>query len=143
MKLLRTFASGVIAGGVCALLYIAFLQYGFKYALSALSLSMVAVIMFFRCNDLGWRPGFFWMKRRIGFILVGSMPLAVLYAHALNGALTLTWFDTLFHVGLALVFMTTPYLPPLWEWLSKGHFSEPDQRGMPRRRATDKGSDIT
>lgn len=143
MKIVRSTIVGAVIGIACTALILVGVAYGFKFAVSTLALGMVALIMFFRCNDLGWRPGVFWMKRRIGFILVGSMPIAVLYAHALNDAVTLTWFDTLFHVGLALVFMTTPYLPPFWEWLSKGHFSEPDPRGMPRRRATDHEGDIT
>jgi hypothetical protein len=143
--LARTFRRAIlyvlIACIVCALA-LSYMQYGFKFFLSSCALGLVSLIMFLRCNDLGFRPGFFWMKRRIGFILVGTMPIAILYTHAMRGAEDLTFFDTLFHIGMALVFMTTPYLPPFWEWLMRGVDAHEDSRGMPRRRKTDKQEDI-
>lgn len=142
-KTARIVALGIVAALVAGELSLAFVVYGFKFFLSSCALGMVSIIMFFRCNDLGFRPGFFWMKRRIGFILVGTMPLAMLYSHAMRGARDLTFFDTLFHVGLALVFMTTPYLPPFWQWLMRGVEHHEDTRGMPRRRKTDRQEYIT
>lgn len=130
----------VLAAGALGFSYV---EYGFKFFLSACALGTISLIMFFRCNDLGFRPGLFWMKRRIGFILVGTMPIAMLYSHAMRRAQDLTFFDTMFHVGLALVFMTTPYLPPFWQWLMRGVELHEDERGMPRRRKTDRQEDIS
>lgn len=83
---------------------------------STLSLLVIALTMLCRANDLRWRNGFKWQVRIVGFTLSGTMPIGVIgsqwYYHAWPSP-----YEALLYVGLACVFVTTPYLPPWWPWI--------------------------
>lgn len=89
----------------------------FFYVISCIALLVIAATMLARANDLRWRSGFHWNARLIGFILTGFAPF---------GIMGWEWFaeqwpslyEVLFRFGLMLVFLTTPYLPPWWKWIS-------------------------
>lgn len=106
--------------------------------ISSVALLLISVTMLARANDLGWRPGNFWMLRRIGFILAGFAPWAMIYIDLRSGGTSLTIFEIIFRWGVALVFLTTPYLPPFWNYLFGHHDAHEDPRGVPRRRSTDR-----
>ena len=87
------------------------------FVVSTLSLVVIAITMLCRANDLRWRPGLKWQVRLIGFILCGTSPIGVIGAEWM----TQTWpspYEAVFRLGLAFVFITTPYLPPWWRWIS-------------------------
>lgn len=105
--------------------------------ISSLALLVISIVMLVRANDLGWRPGAFWMVRRLGFILAGFAPWAMIYIDLRSGGVALTIFEIIFRVGVAAVFLTTPYLPPLWHYLFGNHDEGEDTRGIPRRRKSD------
>lgn len=107
----------------------------FGFGVSALSLLIVAATMLARANDLRWRKGFVWNGRLVGFILAGVSPFGIVGFEFF----TKSWpspYEILFRVGLMLVFVTTPYLPPWWKWISGWH-SEEDRVQHTRRRSTD------
>lgn len=112
---------------------------GFGVMISSASLLLVSVTMLVRANDLGWRPGLVWHIRRIGFAFTGFGPWGVIYMDISQGGSGLTVFEIVFRLGLALVFVTTPYLPPWWKWMlgvdgadqAEPHWSD-DRRGMPK-----------
>lgn len=112
--------------------------------LSTVALALVSLTMLARANDLGTRPGLFWMVRRVGFVLCGFAPWAIMWIDInawLDGNVTLTWWHVLHRCGLAMVFLTTPYLPPWWKWFLGIEATDPkwsdDRRGMPHRRKED------
>lgn len=109
--------------------------------LSAIALVLISITMLARANDLGWRNGAFWHFRRVGFVLAGFAPWAVIYMDFKTGGQFLTVFEVLFRLGVATVFCTTPYLPPWWKWISGYHTDESktviesdDRRGLPKKR---------
>jgi len=89
----------------------------FWFVVSAISLFVISITMLARANDLRWRPGFKWNARLLGFVLTGCTPIGMIgmeYAHE-------SWptpYEAIFRFGLMLVFVTTPYLPPWWRWIS-------------------------
>lgn len=83
-----------------------------------LALVFISITMLARANDLRWRSGIKWNVRLIGFMLSGVAPYGILgygWAEQYNVALV---YMTLFLVGIAAVFATTPQLPPWWRWIS-------------------------
>lgn len=85
--------------------------------ISTISLSIVSITMLARANDLRWKTGLTWNARLLGFIFTGFAPFGIIAKELLSS----NWpgiYDCFFRIGLALVFMTTPYLPPWWKWIS-------------------------
>lgn len=92
----------------------------FGFTIGAISLLIVAATMLARANDLRWRKGIVWNARLVGFILAGVSPFGIVGYELL----TREWptpYEVLFRFGLMLVFVTTPYLPPWWKWISGWH----------------------
>lgn len=90
----------------------------FQLLITLLALAVIAVTMLVRANDLRWRKEWKWRARLLGFVISGFTPVGVglcLIRNADPG-----WYLTLFILGLAMVFVTTPYLPPWWTWIWKG-----------------------
>lgn len=84
---------------------------------SAISLLVISITMLCRANDLRWRGGAKWAIRLVGFILCGALPLGMIGDEWFSQK----WpspYEALFRVGLMFVFVTTPYLPPWWRWIS-------------------------
>ena len=87
------------------------------FVISTLALLFISIVMLCRANDLRWRPGWNWQVRLLGFVMCGAAPFGVIGAEWYYKA----WpspYEVMFRVGLACVFATTPYLPPLWRWIS-------------------------
>lgn len=114
------------------------------FTVSAIALLFIAVTMLARANDLRWRKGLVWNARLLGFILAGVMPFGMIGYEVL----TQDWptpYEVIFRFGLMLVFVTTPYLPPWWKWIS-GFHGEPivesdDRRRSDRKVAVDRRRD--
>lgn len=87
------------------------------YFVSAISLAVIAITMLCRANDLRWRAGVKWQVRLIGFILCGALPVGILGSELFTQRWP-TWYEAFFRFGLMCVFVTTPYLPPWWRWIS-------------------------
>lgn len=98
------------------------------------ALAVISATMLARAHDLGLRSGVKWNTRRVGFILAGFAPVGVMLFSITGRDPTFFWM--LFSVGVCLVFVTTPYLPPWWKWISGQDETPPheadDRRGMPR-----------
>lgn len=108
--------------------------------ISSIALLLVSATMLARANDLGWRPGVLWFFRRIGFILAGFAPWAVIYIDFQTRGAFLNLYECLLRVGVALVFVTTPYLPPWWKWITgRADIKDPmwsdDRRGVPKSKS--------
>lgn len=87
------------------------------FIISAFSLLVIAITMLCRANDLRWRSGIKWQARLVGFILCGALPVGIIGDELYSGA----WpspYESFFRLGLMFVFLTTPYLPPWWRWIS-------------------------
>lgn len=87
------------------------------YWISAASLVVIAITMLARANDLRWRAGVHWNARLVSFILSGLACFGII-GHEWIAKDFPSFYTVLFRVGLAGVFMTTPYLPPWWKWIS-------------------------
>lgn len=87
------------------------------YIISTLAMLVVALTMLARANDLRWQKGVIWQVRLVGFAAAGftamCIPVVELYYREFPNFL-----ETVFRVGLMCVFVTTPYLPPWWRWIS-------------------------
>jgi hypothetical protein len=94
-----------------------------KLIITLIALAVIAVTMLVRANDLRWRKELKWRARLIGFVISGFSPVGV--ALCLVQGADPGWYLTSFVVGLSLVFVTTPYLPPWWTWLWKGEPERP------------------
>lgn len=102
------------------------------FVVSTFALLIIAITMLARANDLRWKTGMKWNARLVGFILAGCAPIGIIGKElALKD-----WPDpyvVLFRIGLMLVFLTTPYLPPWWKWIS-GKDESPPYHSDDRRR---------
>ena len=85
--------------------------------ISAVALFIIAITMLARANDLRWRSGIKWNARLVGFILSGCTPIGIVGVEWITG-IHPSPYEVAFRVGLMLVFLTTPYMPPWWKWIS-------------------------
>lgn len=132
------FIAAVIAASASGS-YLFIQECGWRAYFSALPLILISITMLVRANDLGWRPGALWMFRRLGFIMAGFAPFAIIYADWEAKGANTSLYESLFRVGIALVFLTTPYLPPWWKWAFGGAPADHDNpvwsddaRGLPK-----------
>lgn len=93
--------------------------------ITLLALAVIAITMLVRANDLRWRKEWKWRARLVGFIVSGFSPVGV--GLCLIRGVDPGWYLALFVLGLAMVFVTTPYLPPWWVWIWKGEPQPPTQ----------------
>lgn len=85
--------------------------------ISTLALTVISVAMLGRANDLGTEPGLFWHGRRIGLAVAGFAPWGIVLYDWL-GLTSINLWEVLFRVGVAIVFVTSPHMPPFWKWLT-------------------------
>ena len=115
------------------------------FVASAVSLGIISITMLARANDLRWRKGLIWNARLLGFILAGVAPFGVIgWEVAMQEWPSL--YEVVMRIGLMLVFITTPYLPPWWKWITDGSNNEPiihtdDRRRGDRKVALDRRRD--
>lgn len=84
---------------------------------SIISLLIVSATMLARANDLRWRKGMHWNVRLVGFVMSGVAPFGIIGYDIVSNTVP-SLYECLFRIGIALVFVTTPYLPPWWKWIS-------------------------
>lgn len=87
------------------------------FIISSISLLIISATMLARAHDLKWQKGWHWNIRLVGFILVGASCIGVIGAELWTRELP-NIYETIFRLGLAMVFTTTPYMPPWWKWIS-------------------------
>lgn len=100
------------------------------FIISSIALGLISITMLARANDLRWRKGAVWNFRLLGFVFTGFAPFGIVGVELSTGNFP-DVYETFFRVGLAFVFLTTPYLPPWWKWISG---LAPEEL---RRRSTD------
>jgi hypothetical protein len=86
--------------------------------IATLCLMFLAVTMFFRANDLRRKTGIIWHVRKLGLIVTGVAALAVIAHDWILMMRDFTTSETALLIGLVLVFLTSPHLPPYWKWIS-------------------------
>ena len=104
------------------------------FAINAFCLFIISITMLARANDLRVKPQMRWKVRLLGFVMAGCAPV---------GHVGLQWalkewpspYEVIFSAGLMFVFVTTPYLPPWWKWIS-GKDETPPQWSDDRRKVT-------
>lgn len=89
------------------------------FVLSSFSLLIITVTMLCRANDLRLRRGWIWHARLLGFILSGCAPIGIIGQELLLREYP-SVYATVFRIGLMLVFVTSPHLPPWWKFIGKG-----------------------
>jgi hypothetical protein len=99
------------------------------YLISLIALLLISVTVLLRANDLGRIPGFKWHIRRLGFVLVGLAPLGIIVVGLIRHDYP-NLYETLFRVGILLVLMTSPNLPPWWSWLWGEMLSKREHRPL-------------
>lgn len=87
------------------------------FIISLIALALISVTMLVRANDISFKKGFTWQVRKLSFIVVGFAPVGIALRE-LSTDCQPSIYEVLFRCGLAGVFMTTPYLPPWWKWIS-------------------------
>lgn len=96
------------------------------YVVSSICLVIISVTMFARANDLDTQKMTRWRVRLFGLVLsCGGSIATVLYG--LGDRFLPMYPMTATLVGLTVVLMTTPYLPPWEVWIWKG-----DRRSVDR-----------
>jgi hypothetical protein len=107
----------------------------FQLIVTIVALSLISVTMLVRANDLGKRVGLKWHVRRAGFVTAGFSPVGIVLKLIYGLDPSMYW--SMFSVGVTLVFMTTPYLPPWWRWI-QGQDAEGQSRRSTDRKDEDK-----
>lgn len=87
--------------------------------LNTIALLFISITMLARANDLRRRKGKAWKLRMIGLVCAGFAPVGII--------LSVEFCTTVFFVGLALVFLTTPGLPPWHKYVFGNENSDPVQ----------------
>lgn len=83
-----------------------------------LALLVVSITMLARANDLRMRPGLHWNVRLVGLVLSGAAPIGIIGYGWQDNFFQCLLYLTIFFVGLACVFVTTPYQKPWWSYIS-------------------------
>lgn len=87
-----------------------------RYITSCIALAIISITMLARANDQRNRPGMKWQMRLVGFVMAGCAPIGVAYYEWMY-AVYPSWYEVSFRVGVMLVFMTTPYMKPWWNYI--------------------------
>lgn len=107
----------------------------FLFWTSTLSLTIISMTMLARANDLRWRKGLHWNIRLIGFVMAGVAPIGIVI-YEFTMLQPPTPYNTIFRLGVAFVFLTTPYLPPWAKWVFGANYGDvvysDDRRGPPK-----------
>lgn len=92
----------------------------FTSLLSGSILFLLAITALARVNDIEpTKTSRRWHVRRFGLVMAGTGAVALTAAPWLEGAPYASWEDIVFQLGMLLTWMTTPHMPPWWEWISK------------------------
>jgi hypothetical protein len=88
------------------------------YIVSFFSMLLVSITMLARANDLRWRQGWKWTLRLAGFIFAGFSPFGIVFFDWFIVGSEPTLYATLFYMGTAFVFFTTPNQKPWWQFIA-------------------------
>lgn len=91
------------------------------YALSVPALLVILLTAFARVSDIGTGlTSAFWNVRRMGLVLAGAYAVWVLSVPLYGGQFP-TWRNLIGMWGFALVWLTSPYLPPWQVYIWRRH----------------------
>lgn len=75
-----------------------------------------------RANDIGpENMGWMWQLRRLGLVLAGSGAVMYMFSPWTEGGEPAPWRAVALAYGVALAWLTTPVLPPWWDYIT-GHY---------------------
>lgn len=97
------------------------------YLLSLPAMLIVALTALARVNDITLeKTGRNWQLRRLGFCMAGTAAV-MLAGGPLTSSEPMSWRSVFTYWGVALVWLTTPNMPPWWRYVS-GEYKAPDLR---------------
>lgn len=108
----------------------------FFFIVSCVALFIISITMLARANDLRLKKGIVPVSRLLGFIVTGFTPIGVVGHEWITKDFP-NFYETAFRFGLMLVFVTTPYLPPYWRFITgwyKGDIYWTDDRRAPPKK---------
>lgn len=77
-----------------------------------------------RANDIGpEHMGWLWQVRRMGLVLAGSGAVMYMFSPWTEGGEHAPWRAVVLAYGIALAWLTTPVLPPWWDYMT-GRYRE-------------------
>lgn len=72
-----------------------------------------------RVNDIGpEHMGWVWQVRRLGLVLAGSGAVMYMFSPWTEGGAPAPWRAVTLAYGVALAWLTTPVLPPWWDYIT-------------------------
>lgn len=102
---------------------------------STIALLFIACTMLLRANDLKWKKERIWRARAVGLVITGVTPFGMIQAMWINSP-ALAVYLCAFLVGNAIVFLTTPNLPPWYRYWFKGDQVTYERRDRSDRRVS-------
>lgn len=88
-----------------------------------------AVTSLARVNDIGVeKMSLHWQVRRIGLVMAGAGSVMIL-ATPFTGRGPVSWSGVMFVWGVGLSWLTTPDLPPWWDYITGEYRNRPPPRG--------------
>lgn len=87
-----------------------------RFVMSCIAFFIISITMLARANDQEKRGGLKWQSRLVGFVMAGTAPIGVAYYELV----TESWpslYEVCFRWGVTIVFMTTPYMKPWWNYI--------------------------
>jgi hypothetical protein len=86
---------------------------------------MILMTCLARVNDIGpERMGWIWQVRRMGLVLTGAGAAMFLASPWTYTEIVVPWRSVILTYGVALAWLTTPVLPPWWDYITGAYRSE-------------------
>lgn len=105
------------------------------YSTSAVALAIVAITALSRLNDLlPEQSSKRWQARRVGLIMCGASAIGLMVEPMLVWSQGIpmvdfpSWREVMMRLGFALVWITTPHMPPWWRYVSGAYKTERDAK---------------
>lgn len=94
------------------------------YVVSTVALLIIGLTALARVNDISLEQrGFRWQARRLGLVMVGAACLWLILEPLATAHHWPTWPEIMLRWGVALTWLTTPYMPPWWRYIT-GEFKD-------------------
>lgn len=91
------------------------------YGLSLIPLAIIFVTAIARVNDIGpEKSSTRWDVRRAGLSVVAAASIALMLVPLWGIEHFPSWKELALYVGIALTWLTTPAMPPWWNYITRG-----------------------